>query len=199
MKLMPLSRASCTICVVSFWPRLPMFILPPNCIVPRATSLTMSPVFPSFLYFIAHTPSSANENCDSDCQFDPLSSDLVETSACRLGAAADSEHVNSAVQFDRRYPLAVGRDFNYARRAAGFYARPMADSVVTTPFTSDSPVPPNVSIPRRTAKRPTGLLVWTPTAPSAWVVIRSNIAWSSVPRPTWQYPHCGTLICIQAF
>src|ERR1700730_2033043 len=30
-----------------------MFILPPNCIVPSATSLTMSPVFPSFLYFIS--------------------------------------------------------------------------------------------------------------------------------------------------
>ena len=34
----------------------PMFILPPNCIVPSATSLTMRPVFPSFLYFISHTP-----------------------------------------------------------------------------------------------------------------------------------------------
>src|SRR5271165_5203225 len=33
-----------------------MFILPPNCIVPSATSLTMRPVFPSFLYFISHTP-----------------------------------------------------------------------------------------------------------------------------------------------
>src|SRR5271165_1207517 len=56
MKLIPLSRASLTIRVVSSWPRLPMFILPPNCIVPRATSLTMSPVFPSFLYLIPHTP-----------------------------------------------------------------------------------------------------------------------------------------------
>jgi hypothetical protein len=35
--------------------------------VPSATSLTMSPVFPSFLYFIADTPSSPNEDCDSDC------------------------------------------------------------------------------------------------------------------------------------
>src|SRR5271170_2394991 len=42
-----------------------MFILPPNCIVPSATSLTISPVFPNFLYFISHTPSAANENCDS--------------------------------------------------------------------------------------------------------------------------------------
>src|ERR1700693_4907595 len=33
-----------------------MFILPPNCIVPSATSLTMSPVCPRFLYFISHTP-----------------------------------------------------------------------------------------------------------------------------------------------
>src|SRR5258705_4414556 len=33
-----------------------MFILPPNCIVPSATSLTMRPVFPSFLNFISHTP-----------------------------------------------------------------------------------------------------------------------------------------------
>jgi hypothetical protein len=30
-----------------------MFILPPNCIVPSATLLTMSPVFPSFLYLIS--------------------------------------------------------------------------------------------------------------------------------------------------
>src|SRR5271170_2325012 len=33
-----------------------MFTLPPNCIVPSATSLTIRPVFPSFLYFISHTP-----------------------------------------------------------------------------------------------------------------------------------------------
>src|ERR1700687_6176346 len=39
-----------------------MFILPPNCIVPRATLLTMSPVFPNFLYFIFHPPSVANKN-----------------------------------------------------------------------------------------------------------------------------------------
>src|ERR1700733_14010602 len=38
-----------------------MFILPPNCIVPSATSLTISPVFPNFRYFISHTPSAANE------------------------------------------------------------------------------------------------------------------------------------------
>src|ERR1700681_1136416 len=43
-----------------------MFILPPNCIVPSATSLTMSPVFPSFLYLISHAPSAANETSDSD-------------------------------------------------------------------------------------------------------------------------------------
>src|SRR5258708_7045403 len=41
-----------------------MFILPPNCIVPSATLLTMSPVFPSFLYFISHTPSAENEDSD---------------------------------------------------------------------------------------------------------------------------------------
>src|SRR6266851_7732206 len=57
MKLMPLSSASCVIRVVCSCPRLPMFILPPNCIVPSATSLTMSPVFPSLLYFIFHAPS----------------------------------------------------------------------------------------------------------------------------------------------
>src|SRR3984893_16394556 len=39
-----------------------MFILPPNCIVPSATSLTISPVFPNFLYFISHTPSAAKES-----------------------------------------------------------------------------------------------------------------------------------------
>jgi hypothetical protein len=38
-----------------------MFILPPNCIVPSATSLTISPVLPNFLYFISNTPSAANE------------------------------------------------------------------------------------------------------------------------------------------
>src|SRR4029077_17063889 len=42
MKLIPLSRATFTIRVASSWPRLPMFILPPNCIVPRAT-LTQPP------------------------------------------------------------------------------------------------------------------------------------------------------------
>src|SRR5271169_1897387 len=43
-----------------------MFILPPNCIVPSATLLTMSPVFPSFLYFVSTPLSTANEECDSD-------------------------------------------------------------------------------------------------------------------------------------
>src|SRR5229473_2184075 len=71
MKLIPLSSASFTMRVVSSWPRLPMFIFPPNCIVPSATLLTMSPVFPSFLYFISHTPSAKNENCDNNCEFDP--------------------------------------------------------------------------------------------------------------------------------
>src|SRR5258708_17106489 len=52
IKLMPSSRAAFTILVVSSWPRLPMFILPPNCMLPSATSLTMSPVCPSFLCFI---------------------------------------------------------------------------------------------------------------------------------------------------
>jgi hypothetical protein len=42
-----------------------MFILPPNCIVPSATLLTISPVFPNFLYLIFHTPSAANENIDA--------------------------------------------------------------------------------------------------------------------------------------
>src|ERR1700722_20835035 len=32
-----------------------MSILPPNCIVPSATSLTISPVFPNFLYFISYS------------------------------------------------------------------------------------------------------------------------------------------------
>src|SRR5882757_4554691 len=50
-----------------------MFLLPPNCIVPSATSLTMSPVFPNFLYFISHTPSAANENCDSKSRIGPNS------------------------------------------------------------------------------------------------------------------------------
>src|SRR5271167_4837248 len=56
-----------------------MFILPPNCMVPSASSLTMSPVLPNFLYFIFCTPSAANENCaswsriclDSNKNFEP--------------------------------------------------------------------------------------------------------------------------------
>src|ERR1700757_891045 len=36
-----------------------MFILPPNCMVPSATLLTMSPVLPSFLYRMSHTSSTA--------------------------------------------------------------------------------------------------------------------------------------------
>src|ERR1700686_1405637 len=66
MKLIPLSRATFTIRVVSSWPRLPMFILPPNCMLPRATSLTMSPVCPSFLCFISCAPCVASERlCSS--------------------------------------------------------------------------------------------------------------------------------------
>jgi hypothetical protein len=45
---------------------LPIFILPPNFFVQSATLLTMSPVFPNFLYFISRAPSATNENCDSD-------------------------------------------------------------------------------------------------------------------------------------
>src|SRR5262245_62030060 len=61
---MPRSRASFTIRVVSSWPRLPMFILRPNCMLPSATSLTMSPVCPSVRYFISCTPllASLEEN-----------------------------------------------------------------------------------------------------------------------------------------
>src|ERR1700685_1656536 len=50
-----------------------MFILPPNCIVPSATSLTMSPAFPSFLYFSSHAPPAANKNCDSESRICPNS------------------------------------------------------------------------------------------------------------------------------
>ena len=35
-----------------------MFIFPPNCIVPRATSLTITPVLPSLRYFISLSPLS---------------------------------------------------------------------------------------------------------------------------------------------
>src|SRR2546426_6813209 len=65
MKLMPLSRASFTMRVVSSWPRLPMFILPPNCMLPSAPSLTMSPVDPSFLCFISCAPCAASERLRS--------------------------------------------------------------------------------------------------------------------------------------
>jgi hypothetical protein len=53
-----------------------MFILPPNCNVPSATSLTMSPVFPNLLYFISHTPSAAIENSDSTSR---IFADSIET------------------------------------------------------------------------------------------------------------------------
>src|SRR6266496_6682934 len=61
MKLTPLSRATFTIRVVSSWPRLPMFILPPNCMLPSASSLTMSPVCPSFRCFIFGAPCAASD------------------------------------------------------------------------------------------------------------------------------------------
>src|SRR5271166_4554151 len=72
MKLIPLSRATFTIRVVSSWPRLPMFILPPNCMVPSANSLTIRPVFPSFLYFIRFAPP------DTEVQTNPLHGHLPE-------------------------------------------------------------------------------------------------------------------------
>src|ERR1700682_6542046 len=56
-----------------------MFILPPTCIVPSATSLTMSPVFPSFLYFISHTPSAVNETSDTGSRICPNSDRGLET------------------------------------------------------------------------------------------------------------------------
>src|SRR5271163_554942 len=83
MKLIPLSRASLTIRVVSSWPRLPMFILPPNCIVPSATSLTMSPVFPNLRYFIVHSPSAANKNCDTKARIHPIHSAHSRMSSSR--------------------------------------------------------------------------------------------------------------------
>ena len=43
-----------------------MFILLPNCIVPSATLLTMSPVLPSLLYLIPHTPFAANDGFNSE-------------------------------------------------------------------------------------------------------------------------------------
>ena len=49
-----------------------MFIFPPNCIVPSATLLTMSPVFPSFLYLISLTPSP--ENLDYEANFSTFTS-----------------------------------------------------------------------------------------------------------------------------
>jgi hypothetical protein len=52
LELMPRSGASFTIFVVASWPRFPMFMRPPNCIVPSATSLTMTPVFPNRRYFM---------------------------------------------------------------------------------------------------------------------------------------------------
>ena len=43
-----------------------MFILLPNCIVPSATLLTMSPVLPSLLYLIPHNPFAANDGFNSE-------------------------------------------------------------------------------------------------------------------------------------
>jgi hypothetical protein len=41
----------------------------------------------------------------------------------------------------------------------GLMLSAIAESVVTTPFTSDWPVPPNVSMPRRASNRPMGRLI----------------------------------------
>src|ERR1039457_2899623 len=69
-----------------------MFILPPNCIVPSATSLTISPVFPNFLYFISHTPSAANENCDGKSRICPNSAETSKR--FRVHTAPDCDDVH---------------------------------------------------------------------------------------------------------
>ena len=63
----------------------------------------------------------------------------------------------------------------------GLMLSAIAYKVITVPFTSDSPVPPKVSMPRCTTSFPTGWLICTPIAPSAWVVMRSNTAGPTVP------------------
>jgi hypothetical protein len=67
-----------------------MFILPPNCIVPSATSLTMSPVFPNFRYFIGHTPSAANK--ESRFQTRIGSIHLEEPAATWICSAMQFDH-----------------------------------------------------------------------------------------------------------
>src|ERR1022692_4750914 len=69
-----------------------MFILPPNCIVPSATSLTISPVFPNFLYFISHTPSAAEENCDGKSRICPKSAEASKR--FRVNTAPDCEDIH---------------------------------------------------------------------------------------------------------
>src|SRR2546425_2613201 len=67
MKLMPWSSASFTIRFVSSWPRLPMFIWPPNCMLPSATSLTIRPVCPSVLCLTSSPPCTATDRLRPLC------------------------------------------------------------------------------------------------------------------------------------
>ena len=55
--------------------------------------------------------------------------------------------------------LDAAGDLDLARRTAGLDAEGDGREVITTPLTSDGPVPPNVSMPRCTTSRPIGWLI----------------------------------------
>src|SRR3979490_1522539 len=98
-----------------------MFILPPNCIVPSATSLTISPVFPNFLYFISHTPSAANENCDNKLRIGPNSTEASKRFRVPTGGVPTHLRNEPRGHTDPlRHAFEDGRDAAGMQRVANF-------------------------------------------------------------------------------
>jgi hypothetical protein len=82
-----------------------MFILPPNCIVPSATSLTMSPVFPNFLNFIYCAPSAKNSNCGANLARSKRDSKTGQTGQVKDYIPAERLHPASGVFLRARVGL----------------------------------------------------------------------------------------------
>ena len=81
----------------------------------------------------------------------------------RDASPGDAEGFYRAVLLDRRNARSVrfyaAADVSSRAEPPGLMLSAIAESVVTTPFTSDWPVPPNVSMPRRASNRPMGRLI----------------------------------------
>jgi hypothetical protein len=99
--------------------------------------------------------------------------------------ARNLQELYSAVEFEGNdaWPARnqTAGDLDPADKASGLTLKAIAESLVTTPLTSESLDPPKVSTPRRTLISPTGWRIWIPTAPSPWVTMRSNSAEFAVP------------------